>query len=212
MLFRRHLAQTYKKAVAGVLRRRLPLSADGRHLLRLSGDPKISASRSKAEGLDPDWLIDRYAWMMHEAIKDRPADMVIGMHMCRGNFRSTWAAEGGYDAAADAIFNKTGVDIFFMEYDTDRAGGLEPLRLLPKGKKRVMPGFITTKTGELENLDDLQAPVRRGRPSTPTSTSSASRRSAASPRPRTATPSPRTTRSASWSWSSRPREAIWGEP
>ncbi len=93
---------------------------------------------------------------MHEAIKDRPDDMVIGMHMCRGNFRSTHAAEGGYDPAADAIFNKTDVDIYFMEYDTERAGGLEPLRLLPKGKKRVLPGFITTKTGELESLDWLK--------------------------------------------------------
>ena len=93
--------------------------------------------------------------MMREAIKDRPEDMVIGMHMCRGNFRSTHAAEGAYDAAAEAIFS-TGVDVFFMEYDTDRAGGLEPLGLLPKGKQRVLPGFITTKTAELESLDDLK--------------------------------------------------------
>jgi len=118
-------------------------------------DPNIREQK-KQEGLDPDWLIDRYAWMMHEAIKDRPADMLIGMHMCRGNFKSTWVAEGAYDPAADAIFNKTGVDLFFMEYDTDRAGGLEPLRLLPKGKQRVYPGFITTKTAELESLDDLK--------------------------------------------------------
>lgn len=118
-------------------------------------DPKHRAAK-QAEGLDPDWLIDRYAWMMHEAIKDRPADMVIGMHMCRGNFVSTYAAEGAYDPAADAIFNKTGVDIYFMEYDSERAGGLEPLRLLPKGKKRVLPGFITTKTGELEDIEDLK--------------------------------------------------------
>jgi 5-methyltetrahydropteroyltriglutamate--homocysteine methyltransferase len=94
--------------------------------------------------------------MMHEAIKDRPADMLIGMHMCRGNFRSTHAAAGAYDMAADAVFNKTGVDIFFMEYDTERAGGLEPLSLLAKGKQRVLPGFITTKTGDLEKLDDLK--------------------------------------------------------
>jgi len=109
-----------------------------------------------ADGQDPDWLIDRYAWMMNEAIKDRPDDMIIGMHMCRGNFRSTHAAEGAYDPAADAVFNKTGVDIFFMEYDTDRAGGLEPLRLLAKGKQRVLPGFITTKAGGLEDIDDLK--------------------------------------------------------
>ncbi len=119
------------------------------------GDPK-QREMKRAEGFDPDWLIEKYAWMMHEAIKDRPADMLIGMHMCRGNFRSTWAAEGGYDAAADAIFNKTGVDLFFMEYDNDRSGGLEPLRLLSKGKQRVYPGFITTKTGALESLDMLK--------------------------------------------------------
>ena len=118
-------------------------------------DPKHRAEKQE-QGQDPDWLIDRYAWMMHEAIKDRPEDMVIGMHMCRGNFRSTHAAEGAYDPAADAVFNKTGVDIYFMEYDTARAGGLEPLRLLPKGNKRVLPGFITTKTGELEARDALQ--------------------------------------------------------
>ncbi|MGY6709042.1 MAG: 5-methyltetrahydropteroyltriglutamate--homocysteine S-methyltransferase [Rhizobiaceae bacterium] len=118
-------------------------------------DPKHRAAK-KAEGEDPDWLIDRYAWMMNESIKDRPSDMVIGMHMCRGNFQSTYAAEGAYDPAADAIFNKTDVDIYFMEYDSDRSGGLEPLRLLPKGKKRVLPGFITTKTADMEDLDDLK--------------------------------------------------------
>ncbi|HEU0223030.1 MAG TPA: 5-methyltetrahydropteroyltriglutamate--homocysteine S-methyltransferase, partial [Paracoccaceae bacterium] len=118
-------------------------------------DPKHRADKA-AMGLDPDWLIDRYAWMMHEAIKDRPADMKIGMHLCRGNFKSTHAATGAYDLVADAIFNKTGVDIYFMEYDDERSGGLEPLRLLPKGSKRVMPGFITTKRGALESLDDLR--------------------------------------------------------
>jgi len=119
-------------------------------------DPKHRADKA-AEGYDPDYLIARYARMMHDAIKDRPDDMTIAMHLCRGNFRSTYAAEGAYDPAADAVFNQTGIDIFFMEYDTERAGGLEPLRLLAKGKQRVMPGFITTKTGELELLDDLKA-------------------------------------------------------
>lgn len=120
------------------------------------GDQTQRAER-RAMGQDPDWLIDRYAWMLEEAIKDRPADMVIGMHMCRGNFRSSHVAEGGYDASADAIFNRTSVDVYFMEYDTERAGGLEPLKLLPKGHKRVMAGFITTKTGKLEPLDWLRA-------------------------------------------------------
>ena len=106
-------------------------------------------------GQDPDWLIRKYAWMMNEAIRDRPDDMTIAMHMCRGNFRSTHVASGGYDPAADAVFNQTGVDVFFMEYDTDRAGSLEPLRLLARGKQRVLPGFITTKTGTLESADAI---------------------------------------------------------
>jgi 5-methyltetrahydropteroyltriglutamate--homocysteine methyltransferase len=118
-------------------------------------DPKHRAQKA-AEGFDPDALIARYARMMREAIADRPADMVIGMHMCRGNFRSTHAAEGAYDLVADTVFNETGVDVFFMEYDTDRAGGLEPLKFLARGHQRVMPGFITTKTGTMESLDDLR--------------------------------------------------------
>lgn len=118
-------------------------------------DPKHRAEKA-AQGSDPDWLINKYAETMHEAIKDRPDDMTIAMHLCRGNFQSTWAAEGAYDPAADAVFNQTGVDVYFMEYDSDRAGGLEPLRLLPKGNKRVLPGFITTKTAELESIDGLK--------------------------------------------------------
>ena len=149
------IVQTYRRALAAYY-------AIGCRYLQLDdiyfaylGDPKQREQR-KTMGQDPDWLIDRYAWMLNEAIKDRPADMVIGMHMCRGNFRSTFAASGGYDAAADAIFNQTDVDIYFMEYDTDRAGSLEPLRLLPKGKKRIMAGFITSKTPELESMDWLR--------------------------------------------------------
>ncbi|MFZ7090891.1 5-methyltetrahydropteroyltriglutamate--homocysteine S-methyltransferase [Primorskyibacter sp. 2E233] len=118
-------------------------------------DPKHRAEKAEA-GLDPDWLISKYADMMRNAIKDRPEDMTIGMHMCRGNFRNAHAAEGAYDQAAEAIFS-TGVDIFFMEYDTERAGGLEPLKLLPKGKQRIMPGFITTKSAELESMDWLKS-------------------------------------------------------
>ena len=119
-------------------------------------DPEQRALK-QAEGVDPDWLIEQYAKMMHDAIADRPDDMLIAMHLCRGNFKSTWVAQGAYDPAADAVFNQTGVDVYFMEYDSERAGGLEPLRLLPKGNKRVLPGFITTKSPELESLDDLKS-------------------------------------------------------
>ena len=148
------IAQTYKKAVQAFY------DAGCRYLqmddifFAYLCDPKQRALKQD-DGQDPDELIQRYAKMMHDAIIDRPDDMVIGMHMCRGNFRSTHAAEGAYDPAADAVFNQTGVDVFFMEYDTERAGGFEPLKFLPKGKQRVMPGLITTKTGALESRDDL---------------------------------------------------------
>ena len=118
-------------------------------------DPKHRAVK-QAIGQDPDWLIEKYGYMMHESIKDRPADMTIGMHMCRGNMMSAHAAEGSYHAVADTVFNKTGVDVFFMEYDTERAGDLDPLGELGKGPQRVMLGFITTKTGELEPMEQLK--------------------------------------------------------
>ena len=149
------IAATYRKAVAAFY-------AAGCRYIQLDDiffaylcDPKHRAEKQQ-QGYDPDRLIDRYAWMMNEAIKDRPDDLTVAMHLCRGNFQSTHAAEGAYDPAADAVFNRTGVDIFFMEYDTERAGGLEPLGLLAKGHQRVLPGFITTKTPELESVDDLK--------------------------------------------------------
>ncbi|MGR3757712.1 MAG: 5-methyltetrahydropteroyltriglutamate--homocysteine S-methyltransferase [Tranquillimonas sp.] len=148
------IARTYRKAVQAFYNQGCRyLQMDDIFFAYLC-DPKHRAAK-QAQGQDPDWLIGKYAWMMHEAIRDRPDDMVIGMHMCRGNFRSTHAAEGAYDAAAEAIFS-TGVDIYFMEYDTERAGGLEPLKLLPKGRQRVLPGFITTKSAELEDMDWLK--------------------------------------------------------
>ena len=95
-------------------------------------DPKQREAK-RAQGMDPDWLVERYAWTMQEAIKDRPSDLVIGMHMCRGNFQSTWVADGGYDPVADAIFNRIDVDVYFMEYDTGRAGGLAPPWIAAQG-------------------------------------------------------------------------------
>lgn len=118
-------------------------------------DPRHRHEKAAA-GLDPDWLIEQYASMIDRAIEDRPEDLVVAMHLCRGNFQSTYAAEGAYDPAADALFNRTDVDVYFMEYDSERAGGFEPLGLLPVGRKRVMPGFITTKSGRLETLDELK--------------------------------------------------------
>ena len=87
-------------------------------------------------------------------ISDIPSDMTITMHLCRGNFRSTFVASGGYEPIADILFNTMPVDGYFMEWDTERSGGFEPLRFLPKGKTVVL-GLVTSKTGTLEKKDDL---------------------------------------------------------
>ena len=106
--------------------------------------------------------------------------------MCRGNFRSSWVAEGGYDFVAEALFGELDVDGFFLEYDDARSGGFEPLRFVPPGKMVVL-GLVTTKRGELESQGRAQAAHRGGRRSSSTSTSCACRRSAGSPRPWRAT-------------------------
>jgi 5-methyltetrahydropteroyltriglutamate--homocysteine methyltransferase len=93
--------------------------------------------------------------MVREALRDKPADLAVTMHLCRGNFRSTFIASGGYEPVADTLFNAMPVDGYFMEWDTDRAGGFEPLRLLPKGKSVVL-GLVTSKTGTLERKDDIK--------------------------------------------------------
>jgi 5-methyltetrahydropteroyltriglutamate--homocysteine methyltransferase len=106
-------------------------------------------------GNDVDKLPELYSQATNVALADKPADMVTGMHLCRGNFRSTYQGSGGYDAIADVLFNKTDIDVYFMEYDTERAGGFEPLRLLPKDKKVVL-GLITSKAGALESKDEIK--------------------------------------------------------
>jgi 5-methyltetrahydropteroyltriglutamate--homocysteine methyltransferase len=111
---------------------------------------------AKERGDDPETLPAHYAQMINQAVADRPDDMVVTMHSCRGNFRSTWIAEGGYDYVAERIFNDVNLDGYFLEWDTDRAGGLEPLRYVPKGKKIVVLGLITSKSGSLENKDDIK--------------------------------------------------------
>ena len=106
-------------------------------------------------GDDPDKQPGIYAGMINKALESKPADMTVSMHLCRGNFRSTFVASGGYEPVADLLFNQVGVDAYFMEWDTDRAGGFEPLRFLPKGKAVVL-GLVTSKTGVLEKKDDIK--------------------------------------------------------
>jgi 5-methyltetrahydropteroyltriglutamate--homocysteine methyltransferase len=117
-------------------------------------DPNQRAMMAE-RGEDADHLHERYIQHINESLVDRPEGMAITTHMCRGNFRSSWVAEGGYDFVADALFNRLDVDGFFMEYDDARSGGFEPLRFVPKGKFVVL-GLVTTKTGDLESKDELK--------------------------------------------------------
>jgi 5-methyltetrahydropteroyltriglutamate--homocysteine methyltransferase len=119
-------------------------------------DPKIREACRK-NGDDPDELPGRYARTISEATKNRPAGMTITMHTCRGNFKSAWVAEGGYESVAEAMFSAE-VDGFFMEFDSARAGGFEPLRFLPEGKKAVL-GLISSKTGVIEEKDELKRKI-----------------------------------------------------
>jgi 5-methyltetrahydropteroyltriglutamate--homocysteine methyltransferase len=117
-------------------------------------DPEQRAMIAELGG-DAEHQHERYIRTINDALADRPADMAITTHMCRGNFRSSWVAEGGYDFVAEALFGGLEVDGFFLEYDDDRSGGFEPLRFVPPGK-RVVLGLVTTKRPELERKDDLK--------------------------------------------------------
>ncbi len=106
-------------------------------------------------GEDAEHMHLRYIAQINAAVKGRPAGMAITTHLCRGNFRSSWAASGGYDFVAEALFSELDVDGFFLEYDDERSGGFEPLRFVPKDKMVVL-GLVTTKRPGLESGDDLK--------------------------------------------------------
>ena len=112
--------------------------------------------KSKGRGDDPDTLPKRYARLTNAALEGKPADMAITMHSCRGNFRSTFIASGGYEFIAEQLLGNTGLDGYFLEYDSERAGGFEPLRFFPKGKKQIVLGLVTSKSGALEKKDDIK--------------------------------------------------------
>ena len=119
-------------------------------------DPKMREACRK-NGDDPDKLPRQYAQTISRALEGRPAGMTVTMHTCRGNFKSTWVAEGGYESVAEAMFSAK-VDAFFMEFDSARAGGFEPLRYLPKGKKVVL-GLVSSKTGVMEDKDFIKRKI-----------------------------------------------------
>ena len=117
-------------------------------------DPEIR-ERTAARGDDPDTLTRLYCRLVNDSICDRPKDMVASIHLCRGNFKSAWVAEGGYEPVAEALFNEIAVDAYFLEYDSPRAGDFTPLRFVPKDKTIVL-GLLTTKTPELEPADEIR--------------------------------------------------------
>ena len=117
-------------------------------------DPRQREMMSE-RGEDAGHLHESYIRHINEALADRPPGLTVTTHMCRGNFRSSWVAEGGYDFVAEALFGELGVDGFFLEYDDARSGGFEPLRFVPPGKMVVL-GLVTTKRGELESKDELK--------------------------------------------------------
>jgi 5-methyltetrahydropteroyltriglutamate--homocysteine methyltransferase len=117
-------------------------------------DPKMREG-ARARGDDPDELPRRYARLINAAISKKPAGMTVCTHLCRGNFKSAWVAEGGYEPVAQVLFNELNVDGYFLEYDDARSGGFSPLRHVPKGKTVVL-GLVTTKVGTLETADELR--------------------------------------------------------
>lgn len=148
------LARVYREEIADLARAGCSyLQLDDTNLAYLC-DPE-HRSRARAIGEDPDRLPSVYAQLISDSLRERPADMAACIHLCRGNFRSTWVAEGSYEAVAEVLFNEIDVDGFFLEYDDARSGGFEPLRFVPKGK-RVVLGLVTSKRATLESKDDLK--------------------------------------------------------
>jgi 5-methyltetrahydropteroyltriglutamate--homocysteine methyltransferase len=148
------LARVYREEIAD-------LAAAGCRYLQIDEvnfaylcDPALRA-QVRNIGEEPDTLPKTYARLINEAIDGRPADMVVCLHLCRGNFAGAWVAEGGYDPVAEILFNDIAVDGYFLEYDSPRAGSFAPLRFLPKGKVAVL-GLVTTKSPRLETKDELK--------------------------------------------------------
>jgi 5-methyltetrahydropteroyltriglutamate--homocysteine methyltransferase len=149
------LARTYRQAIRGFYDAGCRyLQFDDTAWAYLCSQVELKKARER--GLNADRLQQDYARVINMALEGKPADMVITTHVCRGNFRSTWIAEGGYEPVAETLLAKLNYDGYFLEYDTARAGGFEPLRFLPKGHKIVVLGLVTTKTGTLEKKDDVK--------------------------------------------------------
>ena len=149
------LANTYRQAVRAFYNAGCRyLQFDDTVWAYLCSPAELQKARDR--GLDADRLAHDYAGVINKALESKPADMTITTHVCRGNFRSTWISEGGYEPVAEILLAKLNYDGYFLEYDTARAGGFEPLRFLPKGNKMVVLGLVTSKSGALESKDEVK--------------------------------------------------------
>ena len=149
------LANTYRQAIRGFYDAGCRyLQFDDTAWAYLCSQAELKKARER--GLDAERLQQDYARVINKALEGKPADMVVTTHVCRGNFRSTWISEGGYKPVAEIMLGQLNYDGYFLEYDSSRAGGFEPLRFLPKGDKIVVLGLITTKSGTLEKKDDVR--------------------------------------------------------
>ncbi len=165
-LFFSDLARVYQEEIA-------ELAAAGCRYIQIDDtnyaylcDPSLRAQVQSNIGEDPAKLPHVYAKLLNAAIAKRPKDMAVGIHVCRGNNRSAWVAEGGYEPVAESLFNEVAVDAYFLEYDSPRAGDFRPLRFLPKGKVAVL-GLVTTKRPELESKDELKRRIEEAARHTP---------------------------------------------
>jgi 5-methyltetrahydropteroyltriglutamate--homocysteine methyltransferase len=149
------LAKTYRQAVKSFYDAGCRyLQFDDTAWAYLCSDAEMK--KAKDRGLNTATLADDYARVINKSLEGKPADMVVTTHVCRGNFRSTWISSGGYEPIAERMLGQCNYDGYFLEYDSDRAGGFEPLRFLPKGKKIVVVGLITSKSGTLESKGDVK--------------------------------------------------------
>lgn len=149
------LVQAYRDAVAAFY------DAGARYLqfddtawAYLCSEAELEKARDR--GIRTDGIAERYAGILNRILDGKPDDLVVTTHVCRGNFRSTWISSGGYEPVAEQLLGNTAYDGYFLEYDSERAGGFEPLRFLPEGDKTVVLGLITSKSGELENVDAVK--------------------------------------------------------
>jgi len=148
------LGKVYQSEIAELVRAGCRYVQLDEVALAMLCDPAARA-KVKADGHDPEQLVDLYVDAINEAVKDLPPQMVVGVHMCRGNYKGMYLSEGGYDSVAEKLFGRARVNHFLLEFDTPRAGDFAPLRFLPKGKGVVL-GLVSSKTAQLEPLEQLR--------------------------------------------------------